>query len=122
MTIGIRMSSDLGPQEVIVYLAAPGYWNPLLKLRLLERASNWGIYYSLHTFPIIGSWSGAHLECLPKDEWLQLTITKQRDGNVEWNLHGYYTFRQSFPFPDEGVTIRVDAGAPYLNSKISFDC
>ncbi|CAL4103977.1 unnamed protein product, partial [Meganyctiphanes norvegica] len=122
MTIGIRMSSDPGPQDVIVSLEEPGNPKPLLKIRLQEMPSNWAMLYSVQSDPIEGSWSGSHLECIPKDEWLQLTITKQSSGNVEWNLHGYHSLRQAIHFPDEGVTIKVDAGHPNLNSEVSFDC
>ncbi|CAL4146046.1 unnamed protein product [Meganyctiphanes norvegica] len=133
MTLGIRMLPQGGQHELIVYVEAPGYPDGVFKIRLQELTTpyvggdntvyHWIIHRWSHNFNPGHTWSGNFVQCIPKNEWLLLTITDLDNGYVKFELHGYYSYQllEVSP-PNEGVTIRVDTGSNNLDSEISLSC
>ncbi|CAL4176536.1 unnamed protein product, partial [Meganyctiphanes norvegica] len=93
MTLGIRMFPDPGYHDVIVYAEAAGYPDGVFKIWLDERFPSWKddyhwiIHRWTHNFTSASSWHGSWIKCIPKNEWLLLTITDQNNGYVEFKLH-----------------------------------
>ncbi|CAL4151168.1 unnamed protein product, partial [Meganyctiphanes norvegica] len=130
MTLGIRLLPEDVIHEVIVYAEAPGYSEGVFKIRLDERITPWVdsqntvYHWIIHRWTpnINAAWHGSWIQCIPKNEWLLLTITDQYNGYVKFELHGYHSYKMKVSLPNEGVTIRVDTGSTNSNSEISLAC
>ncbi|CAL4151774.1 unnamed protein product, partial [Meganyctiphanes norvegica] len=129
LTLGIRFLPELGPHDVAVNVDADaGYTHGHFKIRLDEvtcsdsQGCDWKFTRWTHdeTF-----WIGERIPCLPKNEWLLLTITDNYNGSVDATLQArdkFYSLTIPVSLPDTTITTKIDAGNTNLHSEVSMNC